>query len=69
MNIETLQFDGLFVIENFLNWLAEVERFFEYWRTEEEKRVELVTYRLKGGPLTLWDQLQTSHIRQGKNKI
>jgi len=30
MKIEIPQFDGLFVIEDFLDWLAEVEKFFDY---------------------------------------
>ena len=69
MKIEIPQFDSLFVIEDFLDWLAEVEKFFDYWETEEHVKVKLVAYRLKGGALAWWDQLQTTRIRQGKNRV
>lgn len=69
MKIEIPSFDGLFVIEDFLDWLAEVEKFFDYWETEEHMKVKLVAYRLKGGALARWDQLQATHIRQGKSKV
>ena len=51
MKIEIPQFDGLFMIEEFLDWLAEVEKFFDYWGTEKHKKVKLVVYRLKGDAL------------------
>lgn len=69
MKIEIPQFDGLFMIEEFLDWLAEVEKFFDYWGTKEHMKVKLVAYRLKGGALAWWDQLQTTRIRQRKHKV
>ena len=69
MKIEIPQFDGLLMIEEFFDWLTEVEKFFDYWGTEEHMKVKLVAYRLKGGVLAWWDQLQTIQIQQGKHKV
>ena len=35
-------------IEEFLDWLADIDRFFDYMKIPSEKRVRLVAYRLKG---------------------
>lgn len=51
MKIGIPQFNGLFVIEDFLHWLAEVKKIFDYWETEEHMKVMLVAYLHKGGVL------------------
>ena len=51
MKIEIPQCDGLFMIEEFFDWLVDVEKFFDYWGTEEQMKVNLVACRLKGGAL------------------
>ncbi|KAM0969837.1 hypothetical protein ACFX2F_018150 [Malus domestica] len=35
----------------------------------EEKKVKLVTYKLKSGPFALWEQLQISQTRQRKTHM
>jgi hypothetical protein len=49
MNTNLPSFDGYLHNEDYLDWIMEVERFFEYMCILDEKKVKLVAYKLKGG--------------------
>lgn len=44
-------------IEDFLDWIVEIERFFDYMDIPEEKKVKVMVYRLKSGTLSWREQL------------
>ncbi|KAH7866953.1 hypothetical protein Vadar_027121 [Vaccinium darrowii] len=67
MKMDLPSFNGQLHIEGFLDWIHEVECFFNY--IEEIKKVKLVAFKLKGGTSAWWEQLQMARTRQGKSKI
>lgn len=48
MRIDLPSFNGHMHIETFLDWISEVEKYFDYMNTPEVKKVKLVALRLKG---------------------
>lgn len=69
MRMDLPSFNGALHIEDFLDWISEVERFFDYMDIGEEKKIKLVAYKLKGGASAWWEQLQLSRAKQGKTKV
>ena len=57
MKVDIPSFNGNLNIEDFIDWIAEVDKFFYYMVIPEDRRVRLVACRLKGGASTLWDRL------------
>ena len=66
MEIEIPSFSENLDIESFLYWVYEIEKFFDMAYVPEEKYVKFIAYKLKGGAIACWDQLQISRGRQGK---
>ena len=66
MKIDLSSFNGHLHIKDFLDWVMEVERFFDYMSIHEDRKVKLVAYKFKGGAFAWWEKLQISRARQGK---
>ena len=50
-------FSGNLNIEDFIDWIVEIDKFFDYMEVSEEKRVKLMACRLKGGASAWWERL------------
>ena len=56
-------------MEEFLDLIADIDKFFNYMETPGEKRVRLVACRLKRGASTWWERLQNKREREGKDRV
>ena len=52
-----------------LDWISDIEKFFEYEKTPDNRKVKIVVTRLKGHASQWWEHLQTDRQRRGKDKI
>ena len=57
MKVELPSFNGNVSIEEYLDWVSEMEIFFDYIGTADDKQVCLVAYKLKGGASAWWDHV------------
>ena len=62
-------FSGNLNIEDLINWVAEIDKFFDYIEVPKEKQEKLVACRLKGGASTWWERLQNGKLREGKQPV
>ena len=64
IKIDLQNFSGSLDVEFVLDWLAEVERFFEVMNVEEDRKVPIVAYKLKGGAAAWWNSIQNERYRR-----
>ena len=55
--LEFPTYDGSFIAEHLIEWISELDKYFEYDEIEEDKRFRLVVTRLKGHASLLWDSV------------
>ena len=54
MKVDILSFSGNLDIESFLDWIYEVDKFFDIAYVFLEKQVKFMKYKLNGGAATWW---------------
>jgi hypothetical protein len=67
--IEVPMYEGNLEVEELLDWVHSMEKYFNYEDIEEDKMVKHVVKRLKGHAALWWDELQAEHRSNGKQKI
>ncbi|XP_022138328.1 uncharacterized protein LOC111009540 isoform X2 [Momordica charantia] len=69
MKIDLPTFNGKMDVETFLDRVKNVENFFDYTNTPEDKKVKLVAFKIQSGASAWWDQLEINCRRLGKQPI
>eukprot|EP00253_Pinus_taeda_P004319 PITA_04319 len=62
-------YDGSLSADVLLDWLSEVNKFFEFEETSENKQVRFAATKLKGHASLWWDSVQAERRRLGKQPI
>ena len=56
-NVEVVPYDGKLDTNVVLDWISEMEKFFEYKNTHDNRMVKIIVTRLKGHSLVWWENL------------
>ena len=62
-------YDGNLITKHLINWISELDKYFEFDEVEEDKRVRLAVTRSKGHASLWWDSVQTERRRKNKPLI
>ena len=60
---------GSLIVEHLIDWITELDKYFEYNEIEEDKRDRLVVTRLRGHASLWWDSVQAERRRKNKSLI
>jgi len=69
VKVEIPTFNRSVDIEEFLDWLYEVETFFDIMNISQDRKVPLVAYKLKGGAGAWWHRHQEERRLSGEPRI
>jgi len=69
VKVEIPTFNRSVDIEEFLDWLYEVETFFDIMNISQDRKVPLVAYKLKGGAGAWWHHHQEERRLRGEPRI
>ncbi|VFQ71665.1 unnamed protein product [Cuscuta campestris] len=67
--VEIPSFSGTLQADDFIDWLNEVDRIFEYKDVPDRDKVKLVAIKLHGRASAWWEQMRRSREKKGKPKI
>jgi hypothetical protein len=66
--IDIPMYEGNLDVEELLDWIRSMDKYFDYEDVDEEKKVKHVVTRLKGHATLWWDELQADRRCKGKTK-
>nr|CAD1821732.1 unnamed protein product [Ananas comosus var. bracteatus] len=69
IKIEVADFYGKMHAEDYLDWEASIENYFEWKPMAENRKVLFVKLKLKGTALQWWKRVEEQRARQGKPKV
>jgi hypothetical protein len=67
--MEIPMYEGNLDVEEIIDWIRALDKYFDYEDVEEDKKVKHVVTRLKGHAALWWDELQDDRRCNGKHKI
>jgi hypothetical protein len=67
--IEVPMYEGNLNVEELLDWVSALDKYFDYEEIDDEKKVKHDVTRLKGHATLWWDELQADRRCKGKSKI
>ncbi|VFQ89704.1 unnamed protein product [Cuscuta campestris] len=67
--VEIPSFSGTLQADDFIDWLNEVDRIFEYKDVPDRDKVKLVAIKLHGRASAWWEQMRRTREKKGKPKI
>jgi hypothetical protein len=67
--VDIPMYEGNLDVEEMLDWIRSMDKYFDYEDVDEEKKVRHVVTRLKGHATLWWDELQAERRSKGKHKI
>ena len=67
--VEVVTYDGKLDTNAMLDWISDMEKFFEYENTPDNRKVKIIVTRLKRHASLWWKHLQIDRKRRGKEKI
>lgn len=67
--IEVSFYNGRLETNVVLDWISEIDKFFEYESTPKNKMVKIVVIKLKRHASLWWDHFQTERHKRGKENI
>jgi hypothetical protein len=67
--MEIPMYEGNLDVEELLDWIRALDKYFDYEDVEEDKKVKHVVTRLKGHATLSWDELKVDRRCKGKQKI
>ena len=67
--VEVVAYDGKLDTNAVLDWISDMEKFFEYENTPDNRKVKIAVTRLKGHASLWWEHLQTDkQERKGEDQ-